>query len=60
MLYKNVKNSKNIPENSIDSTDIVKFCVYIPGYADCLLAGSGWNWFSSVSCRVLIGWSRGK
>jgi hypothetical protein len=60
MLYIKVKNSKNIPENAIGSANIVKFYVYIPGYADCLLAGSGWNWFSCVAGGVLTSWSHGK
>jgi len=60
MLYKKVKNDKNIPEKAIGSADIVKFYVYVRGYADCLLAGSGWNWFSCVVGGVLIGWSHGK
>ena len=45
MLYKN-ENSKNIPENAIDSADIIELYVFTPGYTDCLLAGSGRNWFT--------------
>ena len=48
MLYKKFKTVKNIPENAIGSAGIIKFYVYIPGYADCLVAGSGWNWFGSA------------
>ena len=32
----------------------------MPDYADCLLAGSGWNWFCCVVGGVLKGWSRGE
>jgi len=32
----------------------------MPSYVDCLLARSGWNWFSCVDGGVMIGWSRGK
>jgi hypothetical protein len=41
MLHKKDKSSKSIPEIAIGSGDIIKFYVYIPGYADCLLAVSG-------------------
>jgi len=46
MLYKKL-NRKNIPENAIGSADTVKFYVFMPGFAGCLLAGLGWNWLYS-------------
>jgi len=32
--------------------------VYIPSYVDCLLARSGWNWFSCVDGGIdqLVSW----
>jgi len=47
VLY-NKLNCENIAENSIGSANIIKLYVYVPSYGDCLLEGSGWNWFGCV------------
>ena len=38
----------NVFQKTQYSADIVKFFVYIPSSIGCLLACSGWNWFSCV------------
>ena len=57
MLYKKLKVVKLFQKMQFGSSDTVKFFVYVPSYVECLLARSGWNWFSCVDGRVLIGWS---
>jgi hypothetical protein len=60
MLYKKVKRV-TIFQKMQQVLPIQKnFFVYMPSYVACLLARSGWNWFSWVDGGVLIGWSHGK
>jgi hypothetical protein len=47
-------------EYAILSANILKLCVYITRYVDCLLARSGSNWFICDDGGVFIDWSRGK
>jgi len=43
----------NLLENS-GPLQAFKGNAYITGYADCLLAGSGWNWLSCANCVYVL------